>query len=353
MKLPVFSRLINKEALISAVAILLTVMVSCDSAIYDDQGDCTVHYRVGFRFTKNILDADAFGSQVTDINLALYDKAGNLVLQRTEHRTPTIENDYFIEVDVLPGTYDIVAWCDGKSIVKDAVSFEISGQSAGDRIEDSAAKLPLQSVEGRLCSNNDINRFYHGIEYDVEFEDSYGIVDIGPVYLTKDTNHLTISLQNMDGTPLDYKLISIELEGRGNELDWTNNPVGNTSFVYKPWISTPFCSTPVPDTKADGNSDEEIVNGILTEITTSRFMAGKEQMLTVRRTDTNEVIFSIPLLKNLLLIRSHYDKAVSNQDYFDRVDDFKLQFFLEGMTWIKTKILINGWRVLPVQSTIL
>lgn len=323
-------------------------MSSCDSMIYNDQGDCSVHYRVSLRYTKNILDADAFGPQVTEVNLALYDKQGNMVLHKKEQRTPTTENNYYMEVDVLPGTYDIVAWCEGTSVIGDAVSFNITGQDNGSILRQSGAVLPLQEGENGKCSDKDINRLYHGIKRDVEFIDSYGVVNIDPVYLTKDTNHITISLQNVDGSEIDPDNISFELEGANSELNWENALVGDTKFTYLPWSLT--STTISTETKADG---DVIPSGVKAEITTGRIMANLEQTLTVKRNDTGDTIFKIPLVQYLLLVRSEYEKATSDQDYLDRYDDFTMVFFMqEGYTWIKTRILINGWRVVPPQSGI-
>lgn len=39
------------------LALVALGVTSCDSAIYDSEGDCSVHYRVGFRYTKNELGA--------------------------------------------------------------------------------------------------------------------------------------------------------------------------------------------------------------------------------------------------------------------------------------------------------
>lgn len=350
MKLPNTIRLLRSKFFTYTIAILSIVISSCNSAIYDNEGDCSVHYRVHFRYTKNVLDSDAFGSQVSVINLAVYDKEGNMVLHKTAHRIPTTENDFYIEVDLVPGKYDMLAWCEGESVGSDAISFALGGQKLDSKLQMSEVSLPLVAENGFLVSGKDLNRLYHGLLEDVEIPDAYGIVDIGPIYLVKDTNHLSISLQNMDGTELDYKILSVELEGgNSHRLDWKNHPVGDICFFYRPWIVTPYCAMPTPDTKTGG----ETINGMQTEITTSRIMADREQMLTVRRTDTGAEIFSIPLVKYLLLVRSHYDKATSNQDYFDRVDDFNMVFYLQGMTWVKTRILINGWRVVPPQTGII
>lgn len=352
MKLPNASRFLRKGQIIAAISMASVAMSSCDSMIYNDQGDCSVHYRVSLRYTKNILDADAFGPQVTEVNLALYDKQGNMVLYKKEPRVATTENTYYIEVDVAPGVYDMLAWCEGNSVIDDAVSFTLSGQDVGSVMQQSGASLPLKDGENCKYSDSDINRLYHGISRDVEFAETYGIVDIAPVYLTKDTNHITVSLQNVDGSEIDPANLSFELEASNSELNWNNTLVGDMEFIYKPWslVSTSIST----ETEGETKTDSGIPNGVRAEITTGRIMADREQYLTVRRNDTGDTVFKIPLVEYLLLVRSEYEQATSNQDYLDRYDDFTMVFFMqEGYTWVKTRILINGWRVVPPQSGIL
>lgn len=325
------------------------MMSSCDSMIYDDQGDCSVHYRIHLRYTKNILNADAFGSQVTDVNVALYDQSGNLVLHKSEKRSLTVDNDYYMDVDVLPGTYDILAWCGGKSTVQDAVSFAIENNNAGMNITQCYSELPLDNREESLYSESDIDRWFHGLSSDVVFADSYGIIDIPPVYLTKDTNHLTVVLQNLDGSELDPSTYNFTLEGKNSKLDWHNDLIGDTKFEYIPWSKRSIVAGYESSTKADG----DLPDGILAEFTTGRILHDVEQKLTVKNTETGDVIFSIPLVEYLLLVRSNYEQMTSDQDYLDRFDDFSLVFFLQGGTWMKSRILINGWRIVPPQGGIL
>lgn len=345
MKLTCMRRLSGILAMLLTLGAALT---SCDSAIYDDQGDCTVHYRVKFRYSKNVLDADAFGSQVTDVNLYLYDKQGNLVCHKSQARALTSDNDYYIEVDVLPGNYDMIAWCEGKSVIKDAESFGISEDA--ELMTSLGAKLPLKGNGGDgLYSNSDINRFYHGMLENVNFPDSYGVVDIAPIELTKDTNHILVQLQNVGNEPLDESIISVELEGENSSLDYKNELVGSTVFKYEPWSYT---GTSLSYGSENESRASLVQNGFQAELTTGRIMADKEQKLTVRRADTDEIIFSIPLVEYLLLVRGEYEKATSNQDYLDRCDDYTLVFFIQdGYTWMKTKVLINGWRRVPPQNS--
>lgn len=322
------------------------LLPSCDNAIYDAEGDCSVRYRVRFRYAKNILGADAFGPQVTAVHLFLYDRSGTPVYRRSQQRVPTADNDFFMEVDVPPGRYDLLAWCEGQSPVADAVSFAIDTDAAS--MTGLGAALPLRTGDGALpVSDRDIRPLYHGLSRDVDFPDTYGTVDLPAVELTKDTNRILVQLQQTGSDPLDEKSLSIALEGRNSELDYLNRLAGRTEFLYRPWALTGI-SASFEETEVRG---ETTTNGLQAELTTGRILADAEQMLTVRRTDTGEAVFSIPLVKYLLLVRGEYEQATSNQDYLDRCDDYSLVFFLQdGYTWIKTRMLINGWRVVPPQS---
>lgn len=48
----------------------------CDSVIYDGEGDCSVNYRVKFRYDMNLKFADAFASEVESVTLYLLDSDG-------------------------------------------------------------------------------------------------------------------------------------------------------------------------------------------------------------------------------------------------------------------------------------
>ncbi len=350
MTLSTASRFLKNSVAAAIVAAMSLALAACDSLIYDGEGDCTVHYRLSFRYTKNILNADAFASQVTDINVAVYDKQGNMVAYKTDTRALSEENDYFMEIDILPGTYDIIAWCEGQSNIENAVSFNLLGQEPGDMMTRSGAELTLGGTSGQPTFSSDINRLYYGSLTDVEFPDSYGIVNIQPIPLTKDTNHITLQLQNMNGQPIDSDLFTFELQGANSCLDWQNNLVGTMQFNYTPW-SVEQTYTPAISALPASRADSGVPSGIQAEFTTGRIMADVAQQMTVRKAGSGETILTFPLVKYLLLVRGKYEEATSSQDYLDRYDDFTLVFFIdESFTWIKSRVYINGWRVVPPQD---
>lgn len=355
MNLPTLSGLPRHGILTATLLTLTLATTSCDSLIYDDQGDCAVHYRVPFRFTKNILNADAFASQVTDVNLYLFDSDGRLAFHKKESRKLSQENDYYMDVEVLPGTYSMIAWCEGKSVTDGAISFTIDNEGNPAAIQDLGARLPLQTEGENRFSDKDINRLYYGLSQDVEFADSFGIVNISPIYLTKDTNHITVQLLNIDGSEIDPSRLHFSLTADNSELTWQNELTGDISFTYHPWstrgISMVTDDDDTPQAKNDGTRADAVTNGVQAELTTGRLMAGREQYLTVTDTESGDRILRVPLVEYLLLVRSMYEQASSDQDYLDRYDDFSLVFFVgDDLTWIKQRVLINGWRIVPPQN---
>lgn len=327
-------------------------IASCDSAIYDGEGDCTVHYRVGFRYTKNMLGGDAFGPQVTRVHLYVFDKQGRPVTNRTVDRQPTEDNNFFIELDVQPGKYDLLAWCEGESPISGAASFIIGGGNTPASIGDLGALLPLQGDDASgLYSDCDLTRLYHGMATDVDFPDTYGTVDIRPIYLTRDTKHLSVLLQNTDGSPIGRDDFSFAIEAANNELDYRNTVISETSFSYRPW------STELTSATFDGDGSEVAssarvqteANGLLAELTTGRLVAGRAPKLVVRNSKGEDVI-RINLIRYLLLVKSKYQGDNSDQNYLDCYDDHTMMFFIENGTWAKAKVYINNWRIVPPQD---
>lgn len=301
-----------------------------------------------------MLGADAFGPQVTNINLYVYDRQGTLVLHKTQSRQKTVENNYAMDVDLLPGTYHLLAWCEGESLNPDASHFVIADGASQVQMTDIGATLPLSGAEGELYSDRDITPLYHGLETNVEFPDTFGIVASGPVFLTKDTNHITVLLQNQNSVNIDKGDFDIAIEASNSVLLWNNSAASAPAFDYKPWsVDNTEITTEPGDTEAD-RAAEATYYGVKAELTTGRLLADRKQYLRVTNRETGETIIRIPLIDYLLLVKGKYSGISSDQDFLDAYDDFTIMFFVDDdMTWIKSRVIINGWRIVPPQDTIL
>lgn len=323
-----------------------TGLSSCDSLIYDDQGDCTVHYQVPFTYTMNILDADAFASQVTGVTLYVFDKSGNLVLTKSDSGPGLSKPGYKMDVELLPGNYDMLAWCTGTSPMSDHTAFAI-GQ--GSHPADFTATLPLLGTAPALYNDLDITPLFHGTAYDVEcIKDDYGYIDLPAINLTKDTNVIKVILNNVDGREMSASDFTIAIEADNSEMDYLNNLTGSRGFRYLPWSSVPVSTAGGESARA---GEGQTVTGLFSELTVGRLVTSRRPMISVTRNADSEELFRFPLIDFLLMVKGHYQGNFSDQEYLDRMDDYSLTFFLDdNLNWYTAGgVLINGWKVVPPQ----
>lgn len=340
------------KSLLLGLTVVLTggMMTSCnDSFIFDDQGDCSVHYRVPVTFRHNILDADALSSQVRNITLYVFDSHGRYVLRQSGSVPENMTDTYYMDLDLQPGNYEIVAWATGQSPMADAVAFSIGGNGSPAAPADLTATLPLQGQAGSYNQDKDIVPLFWGHVSGVECNaKDYGTITLPTIDLIKDTNVIKVILQNLDGTEMKEGDFRVEIEADNSRMDYMNNimPFGNVS--YGSWSST-LLMLENGETKA---SAEDVPTGIMTENTTARIMAGDNTRLRVVRLSDNEPIINLKLAKYLIMVKGHYQGNYSDQEYLDRMDQHTLSFFIDAdMNWYTVMgVNINGWTVVPEQE---
>lgn len=327
----------------------------CDSVIYDDQGDCSVHYKVAFSYTKNMLNADAFSSQVSSVTLYVVDKDGNIVTSKSDEGTILAAPGYAMDVDVQPGIYDLLVWAEGTSPIEDPTQFVIASGYTPTSITELSASLNVLDGDKGKYSDKDITPLYYGLLRDVEFPDTYGDVIIGPVDLTKDTNEIQVMLQTIDGTMIEAGDFTFSITADNSELDYLNIPSSSNSVTYYPWnvaqIEVTF-ENENDDSRAGGITRDNGGNGLLAELSIGRLMADRRPTLTIIRNSDNVVVMSIDLVKYFLMVKGEYNRPLSDQDYLDRCSDYSLIFFLDNQhSWyVSAGIYINGWRIVPPQQ---
>jgi len=315
------------------------MMVSCDDAIFDEEGDCVVHYRVRFKYDYNMKFADAFAPEVNQVTLHLIDGDGKIVWQKTESGPALAEEGYVMDVDVAPGTYSLLAWCSSENPTTFATGNDGECRSLKtdfftDRHDD-----------GSLHINHKLDRLYHGYEADVEFPAADEGTFLYTIPLTKDTNHFVITLQQLSGEALDKDLLRFEITDDNAHLDWDNNPITGSPVTYHQWYSENVSA----DISTKSEVDNGTFSGVVAELTTSRLMMGNRNnaRLKIYRTDTGETIVSIRLIDAVLLVKG-YDNShrLTDQEYLDYKDEYDMTFFLDkNHHWIDGVIKIESWRV--------
>lgn len=339
----------RSKSLLSAL-VLSSLLSSCDSVIYDDQGDCSVHYTVPVVFKENHYGMNVLAAEVTSVTMYVYDAKGDFVLRKTESGENLKQQDYKMELGVLPGHYSLLVWAEGTPSYTPAVSFAIGGGDRPASMSELSASLPLKTdVTGALYIDQDIVPLYHGYLADVEFPDTYGTVVLPELELMKDTHIINVSLENIEGTEIAPDALTVSIEADNSRLDCLNTPLTEPAFRYRPWYVAQL-SSERPADRAEG--DLTPVTGLFTEMTVSRLMTNSKPILVVHRKFDDKDIIRLDLVRFLCMVKGHFPKLVTDQEYLDWTDRHTLSFFIDAdLNWyIAGGININGWKVVPPQD---
>jgi len=341
--------------LLSAAIFACAALSSCDSVIYDDEGDCSVTYRVDFRYDRNMKWADAFAHEVKSVNLYAFDKAGILVWQKTEKGDALKADDYSMTLDLPAGDYQLLAWCGLENDGNRGESFSVPEARVGEtRIEELQCRLNRKSDAAGAYVNENLYPLFHGMrnvslpETDDRGDYTY------TMDLTKDTNHVRIILQQLSGEPVEEKEFTFRIEEENGLMAYDNNLLPDEMITYRPYKTTSgmvglgLDDYPEPghDAKRAGSSRAITpVKVAIADITIARLMENRRTYLTIETTD-GKVSAHVSLTDYALKLKDGYEEEMSDQEYLDRQDEYALVFFLdEDRTWIGTSIVINSWRI--------
>lgn len=335
------------------------VLSGCDGMIYDQEGDCSVTYRVRFRYDRNLKFADAFAAEVESVTLYALDTEGRVVWQRTEQGEALREEGYAMDVDIAPGTYDLVAWCG--STQKGSFAIEASPAVR----EDLACTLRRTREESGACVREDLDRLYHGYLPACRFDATEG-VHTYTVPLTKDTNNIRVVLQQLSGDPIDETKFSFFITACNGSMEWNNELLPDERITYHAWHVRPgSAGLQTPGSETIGS-----VNALIAELTTARLMErdktpalrtpldkafadGDRMRLRIVNNDTQRTVVDIPLVDYALLVKGEYRHDMDDQEFLDRMDEYNLVFVLDsGYRWVSMSVNINSWKLVWQNSGI-
>lgn len=182
-------------AAVSAMTLLLS-LTSCNGAIYDEEGDCEVIYRLRFRYDMNMKFADAFSHEVKSVHLYAFDSEDKLVWQTVESGERLAQEGYNIVLPLNPGDYRLMAWCG----LDNGESFTVPEIGIGDTRDPLHCRLNRTThPEDGAISTEDLHPLFHGT-LDVNLPENLdGGEYVYTMPLTKDTNVFRIVLQHLSG----------------------------------------------------------------------------------------------------------------------------------------------------------
>lgn len=338
----VYMKEINKTTTLPVLMLLsvLFVMTACDG-IYEDEGDCSVHYHVKFRYDMNMKFADAFAHEVNSVTLYVLDEQNNVVWQGSEQGETLAQEGYAMEVDVAPGSYSLLAWCG----LAGGNSFAVPVSS---RKEDLICSLKREhKLDGTAYVKEDFNRLYHGYLEKQTFSSEEGTHTF-VVPLVKNTNNIRVVLQHLSGEPVDKDKFTFSITDENGMMNWDNKPLSDEPVTYYAW-HTDSGTAGIDDVDSRTVSS---FSAAIAELTTARLVKEKAPRLKVTN-DKGETVFSIPLIDYALLVKGEYNRRMDDQEYLDRQDEYNMVFFLdEGDRWMDAYIYINSWKVVLQETGI-
>lgn len=383
---------------VAAVAMLASLS-SCNSVIYDDEGDCDVIYRLRFRYDMNMKFADAFNHEVKSVHLYAFDSDDKLVWQTVESGDRLAREDYDIILQLAPGEYKLMAWCG----LDNGESFHVPEIDLGDTREQLHCRMNRSThPEDGTVSTEDLHPLFHGT-LDVELPENLdGGEYVYTMPLTKDTNVFRIVLQHLSGEDIEADDFTFKIEDNNGWLHHDNSLRDDENIIYHAWsvysgsagVDVPLSVVrcPLSEESENGttqNAQRKTENGTtqngkrttdngasgatqncasgatraitdvkvaVAELTVNRLVqrdwsVNAKPVLVIRKAEDGELVARIPIIDYALLVKGNYNRAMSDQEYLDRQDEYNMTFFLdENNRWLATTIIINSWRVVLNQA---
>lgn len=341
----------NVAAKVCVASVCLLAMSSCDSWLYEEEGDCSVYYRLKFRYDKNLKWADAFANEVSSVHLYAFDQSGVLVWQQEEQMDPTTAENYLMLLDLSAGDYRLLAWCGLRNDGEREESFSIPEARVGEtRMEQLQCTLNRLHDKSGAYSKERLYRLFHGsLDVSLPMNEDGGSYDY-TMYLTKNTNHIRVILQHLSGEDVDVNQFTFRVEDENGLMAHDNELMADENITYRPWkTQNGEASVGKEDTRAIIQ-----VKGAIADLTVGRMMeTHREKMfLTIANKEGGKTVARIPVIDYALLAKDYYEeeynRTMTDQEFLDREDDYVMTFFLdEDYQWISSYILIHSWRIVP------
>lgn len=347
----------------SILLLMAAMLMSSCGMMTEDLSDCPTGLYVNFVYDYNIQRADMFKDHVGGLTLYVFDESDHIAAQRTVSGSELSRygyNIHFTEQELAPDhQYRLVALAMQKdwnaasattgykpTISDDRMSLKVSlnhlpGTPYGSvsnaapldtlwhtltTLKADAENLPA-ATRYRLASDGTITTNGTDRVVVVRGEPTYATVS-----LIRDTNHLNISLRELD-TPEDvrdedYEVFIIDAN---TDVDYANNLlVPGDSVIYRPYAQWTTVVEGTGSIAADYSAHYDLMfNRLMYNTTTS-----DNAVLCIRNKKTGENVAMLNLPYILCTGRMAYEiYAYSPQEYLDREYDYRLELFLKNGRW--------------------
>ena len=324
---------------------------SCD-VLEEEYEDCATY--VSFKYDMNMLNADAFSTNVKSVTLYVF-KDGKFVFQKTEEGELLSREGYRMRLDEIPRRqkheYDYIIWAG----LADNVNFAVPLLQPGDSKETLTCRLNREHVsragEMAIVKSN-LQALFHGqVEGASISRAAVSDAEI-QIPLTKNTNTIRIILQHYSAAPLDKEQFEFTITDKNGLMNYDNSLLEDEQITYYAW------DTRQGSFDMNGNVTESTnLNMVVADLSVARLMADEEPELVVTNKKTGDITLRFPLIDMAKLLKGNYvdypqfGYAMSDQEYLDREDTYTMVFVLDhGLRWTNSVLYINSWRVVLQNS---
>lgn len=351
MRISTYIKRTALRVLMTAMAALpLVAFESCDSFIFDGEGDCSVSYRLRFRYDRNLKWADAFANEVSSVHVYAFDNSGMLVWHRDENIDRSTAENYSMQLDLPVGDYKLIAWCGLHNDGERDESFAVPGVRVGETtIEELQCSLNRKYDEIGAHSNEKLYRLFHGtLDVSLPANEDGGNYEY-TMPLTKNTNHVRVILQHLSGEDVDVNKFTFSIDDENGLMAHHNGLLDDENINYRPW------STTNGEAGVGKEDSRTIINvrGAIADMSVGRMMEHRRKnMLLTITNDKGSTVATIPVIDYALLAKGYYEEEyghiMTDQEFLDREDEYVMTLFLdEKNQWISSQILIHSWVVVP------
>lgn len=337
--------------------VLAGAMASCDSILDYEKGDCSIEYRVKFKYDYNIKEVDAFAQEVKTVTLYAFNTDGTFVNQKTEQGDRLATGDYTMAIDLTPGDYDMITWAG-----LDDQSFAVPLLTPGVSKLQDLTVLTRRNIdntrtggeEGEYIVQRNLPSLFHGRVERVTLSDKPAATRaiqklVTTVPLIKNTNNIRVVIAQVNQNPgqpvtraINKDRFSYAIYDDNGYMNYDNSLLEDNLLTYLPFVT----ENSSIKTRAYADKPTEYPAAIA-EISVARLLETQTPQLNIVDKETGKQLLPAnSLISYLALLKEQGFIDMPLQEYLDREDSFGMIFFVdENLTMLKSVMQINDWIV--------
>lgn len=309
----------------------LAGMTSCDY-IHDDLDPCKHYLR--FSYVHNMKFADAFVHEMENqqadktARLYIFDKEGKYLQTEVYSGDPLLKNRH--ELDLLPGTYRLLAWAGLND-----TDYEWDEPATGSSIEDFKMKL---KAGGQRAVERELLGLFQG-EMTLELPADAESEHVMP--LVKNTNKIRfVFIDPNSGTELSAGSFAVSATTHNSDLSHDNQPLSDEAVTFLPYYKG------IGDVKGGAHEGAGPLQAVCMELNTLRLIDQADGRLSIRYTE-EEVPFLNVDLTDFLCLTQMESHQLGRQEYLDRQDEYTVLVYVDIMGGKAhcLEVIVNDWTV--------